>query len=44
MILEYFLLGSFLPEVFTAGGPELVVVPDVMVDAGLGQHGVVLDL
>ena len=32
------------PEVLAAGGPELIVVAGVMVDASLGQHGVVLDL
>ena len=32
------------PEVFAAGGPQLVVVARVVVDAGLGQHRVVLDL
>ena len=32
------------PEVLAAGGPELIVVAGVVVDAGLGQHGVVLDL
>merc|ERR1712045_158626 len=31
-------------EVFSAGGSQLNVVPDVVVDSGLGQHGVVLDL
>ena len=32
------------PEVLAAGGAELVVVAGVVVDASLGQHGVVLDL
>ncbi len=32
------------PEVLPAGGSQLVVVPGVLVDTGLGQHGIVLDL
>jgi len=32
------------PEVLSAGGAELNVVSGVVVDTGLGQHGVVLDL
>ena len=32
------------PEVLAAGGPELIVVAGVVMDASLGQHGVVLDL
>merc|ERR1719238_2280649 len=32
------------PEILAAGGPELIVVAGVVVDASLGQHGVVLDL
>jgi hypothetical protein len=32
------------PEVLPAGGSQLVVVPGVVVDTGLRQHGVVLDL
>lgn len=32
------------PEVLPAGRAQLVVVAGVMVDASLGQHGVVLDL
>ena len=32
------------PEVLAAGGAELVVVAGVVVDAGLGEHGVVLNL
>ena len=31
-------------EVFTAGGSQLDVVAVVMMDASLGQHGVVLNL
>jgi len=33
-----------LPEVLSAGGTELDVGAGVVVDTGLGQHGVVLDL
>ena len=32
------------PEVLATGSAELVVVASVVVDASLGQHGVVLDL
>lgn len=32
------------PEVFTTGCAKLNVVSTVMVDTGLGQHGIVLDL
>ena len=32
------------PEVLAAGGAQLIVVACVVVDTGLGQHGVVLDL
>ena len=32
------------PEVLAAGGAQLIVVACVVVDAGLGQHGVVLNL
>ena len=32
------------PEVLATGGAQLVVVAGVVVDAGLGQHGVVLYL
>merc|ERR1712087_1048208 len=31
-------------EIFSTSGPQLVVVASVVVDSGLGQHGVVLDL
>jgi len=31
-------------EVLSAGGAQLVVVARVVMDAGLGQHGVVFDL
>ena len=31
-------------EIFSTSGPQLVVVASVVVDTGLGQHGVVLDL
>lgn len=33
-----------LPEVLSAGGTELDVGASVVVDTGLGQHGVVLNL
>merc|ERR1719239_133849 len=31
-------------EVLSTRGAQLVVVPSVVVDSGLGQHGVILDL
>jgi len=35
---------SNLPEVLSAGSTELDVGASVVVNTGLGQHGVVLDL
>ena len=34
----------FLPEVFTASGSKFIVISDIMMNSGLGQHSVVLNL
>ena len=31
-------------EIFTTSGSQFVIVSRIMMDSGLGQHGVVLDL
>ncbi len=34
----------FLPEVFTASGSKFIVISNIMMNSGLGQHSVVLNL